>query len=222
MISGMRGRRLARAGRTLLWLVTGALVVLSCHVLAYALEPRASLVGSELVVRGGPRLLVIAAGGLAVFGLVSVGVVWAAWLGVRERLLLEERPVVNPPRLRLLRFGARAVLLWVATSLVFAYFESYLHWRAGLGWHGIQCLVGPVHRDAVPLLAGLSVLAAALVCASEHVVAWARRVFAARRAGRPPRSVARTTRRRPASVRLARPSSLSLGWSQRGPPVPSV
>ena len=40
--------------------------------------------------------------------------------------------------------------------------ESYLHWRAGLGWHGLHCLAGPVHRDAVPIVAALSLVAVAL------------------------------------------------------------
>ena len=31
--------------------------------------------------------------------------------------------------------------------------ESTIHWREGLGWHGLHCLLGPVHRDAIPILA---------------------------------------------------------------------
>ena len=42
----------------------------------------------------------------------------------------------------------------------FAMFESYLHWRAGIGFHGLSCLVGPVHRNAIPLLAALALAAA--------------------------------------------------------------
>jgi hypothetical protein len=73
----------------------------------------------------------------------------------------------------------RAAVLFAATSATFAVLESYLHWRAGLGWHGLHCLTGPVHRDAIPLLLALSVVAAALACAVEHVLAWMRRVWAA-------------------------------------------
>ena len=36
-----------------------------------------------------------------------------------------------------------------------------LHWRAGLGFHGLDCLLGPVHRDALPILAALRVIVAA-------------------------------------------------------------
>jgi hypothetical protein len=38
--------------------------------------------------------------------------------------------------------------------------------------------VGPVHRDAIPILLALSLVAAALGEAVEHLVAWARRTFA--------------------------------------------
>ena len=55
-------------------------------------------------------------------------------------------------------------------------FESYLHWRAGIGFHGLSCLVGPVHRNAIPLLAALALAAAALAEAAEHLLAWARAV----------------------------------------------
>ena len=56
-------------------------------------------------------------------------------------------------------------------------FEAYLHWRAGLGWHGIACVFGPVHRDLLPIATALSFVAAALFAAAEHVVAWMRRTF---------------------------------------------
>jgi hypothetical protein len=65
-----------------------------------------------------------------------------------------------------------------------------VHWRAGLGFHGLSCLFGPVHRNALPLLAALSLLAAALAEAAAHLYAWmkatARALLeAALRLGRP-------------------------------------
>jgi len=77
-----------------------------------------------------------------------------------------------------LRLTVRALALFAATSLAFALLESYLHWRAGLGWHGLQCLLGPVHRDAVPVIGALSLLAVAVHGALEHLLAWARRLAA--------------------------------------------
>src|SRR4029077_11621674 len=124
---------------------------------------------------------------------LSVGVsscaLWLAALGVRERRLLETRPLLAEPRLRIGRLLARALVLWVTTMLAFALTESYIHWRAGLGWHGIHCLVGPVHRDVIPILGALSLVAAALVATLEHVLAWMRRVLAAITARLPPLSL---------------------------------
>jgi hypothetical protein len=76
-------------------------------------------------------------------------------------------------------------VLAVVSSLSFALFESTLHWRAGLGWHGLSCLTGPVHRDALPILVALSLVAAAAFAAGEHVVAWLRRTLARLAAVRP-------------------------------------
>ena len=91
------------------------------------------------------------------------------------------RDAAAPP-LRLGRLLVRAVALLLATSLGFALFESWQHWRAGLGWHGLHCLTGPVHRNAIPILAALSLVAAALAAALEHVLAWMRRTIARLRA----------------------------------------
>ena len=106
--------------------------------------------------------------------LVSVAVVWLAALGVRERARLAPERVA--PSLRLRRLGVRAVGLYLASCFAFAMFESYLHWRAGIGFHGLSCLVGPVHRNAIPLLAALALAAAALAEAAEHLLAWTRAV----------------------------------------------
>jgi hypothetical protein len=110
--------------------------------------------------------------GLTLLG--SVLVVWLAAVGVRERARLEPERVA--PSLRLRRLGLRTIGLYLASSFAFAMFESYLHWRAGIGFHGLSCLVGPVHRNAIPLLAALALAAAALAEAVEHVLAWMRAV----------------------------------------------
>jgi hypothetical protein len=41
----------------------------------------------------------------------------------------------------------------------------------------MHCVFGPVHRDLVPIATSLSFVAAALLAAAEHVVAWMRRTF---------------------------------------------
>jgi hypothetical protein len=166
----------ARPLRVLCWLGTGSVVVLGSRSIVYALSP--SPLAAELSHRaGGPTLPVVAAiASVLAIGL-SAAIVSLAALGVRERRLLETKPVIDSPQLRLRPLLARALALWLVTMPAFAYLESYIHWRQGLGWHGLHCLVGPVHRNAIPVLGALSLVAAALASAVEHVVAWIRRTL---------------------------------------------
>jgi hypothetical protein len=159
--------------KLLLWPALVALLVLCARVLAYALAPSPLARVLERSA-GGPSLVTVALVSLGLAATASTLVVWLASLGVRERARLQPERVA--PRLRLRRLGLRAVVLYVASSLAFALFESYLHWRAGLGFHGLSCLVGPVHRNGIPLLAALALIAAALAEAAGHVLAWMRAV----------------------------------------------
>jgi hypothetical protein len=193
-----------RAARTAsLWLTVGALVVLGSRWIAYQLAP-SPLASALQHQAGGPRLLVVAAIALGLAFSVGAAVVALAALAVREQGLLEERPVLVRPRVRLLRLAVRALVLWATTALAFALLESTIHWRAGLGWHGLHCLVGPAHGDAVPILLALSFLATALVAACEHVLAWLGRTLArlavSLRAGASPLLPARPTGRLRISV----------------------
>jgi len=202
--------------RRLKWPLAGALVVLASRALVYALSP--SPLAAELSKQaGGPRLPLVAIVTVGLAVALSAAVLWLAALGVRERALLETRPLVATPRLAPHLVFARAFALWPATMLAFALLESYIHWRAGLGWHGLHCLTGPVHRDAIPVLGAFSLVAAALVGALEHVLAWMRRVaavLAAQRRLAPvlPLQRSGTLPRRPVASFLARPSA-------RGPPL---
>jgi hypothetical protein len=159
--------------RLLLWPAAVAVLVLCARGLAYALAPSPL---ARLLERsaGGPGLVTVTLVSLGFAATASILVVWLASVGVRERARL--RPERVAPSLRLRRTAVRAVALYLSSSLAFAMFESYLHWRAGLGFHGLSCLVGPVHRNAIPLLAALSLLAAALAEAAGHVLAWMRAV----------------------------------------------
>jgi hypothetical protein len=163
--------------RPIAWLAALALVVLGSRTIAYAISP--SPLAAELSHQaGGPTLPVIAVVAVLLAVGLSVAVVWLAALGVRERRLLETRPVIGAPRLRLGLLATRALALWLIAMPAFAYLESTIHWREGLGWHGLHCLTGPVHRNAIPILAALSLVAAALAAALEHVLAWMRRTLA--------------------------------------------
>jgi hypothetical protein len=156
------------------WVGLIALLVLAARWLAYALAPTTTLSGQLKGSVGGPSLVAVTLVSLGLAALVATLTVWLAAIGVRERQRLQPERI--PPELRLRRLGLRAVELYAASSLAFAMFESYLHWRAGIGFHGLSCLVGPVHRNAIPLLAGLALAAAALWEAAEHLLGWMRAV----------------------------------------------
>jgi hypothetical protein len=158
--------------KRLVWPGVVAVLVLVARWLAYALAPPSPLASRFERSAGGPDLVVVTLASLALAAAFAVFVVWLAAVGVRERQPLHPERV--QPELRPGRLALRAVLLLAASSLAFAAFESYLHWRAGIGFHGLACLVGPVHRNALPLLAALSLGAAALAEAAEHVFEWLR------------------------------------------------
>jgi hypothetical protein len=162
-----------------IWTAIAGLVVLATHTIVYAASPSESQILGELEHKAGPPELTLGLAGIAVAaGLIAVAVLWVAVIAVRERVALEQHEFVVAPRLHVFVLAARAITLFAVTSFVFAMVESYIHWREGLGWHGIHCLVGPIHRDAIPVLAGLSLLATALHGAVEHLLAWARRLVA--------------------------------------------
>jgi hypothetical protein len=162
-----------------IWAVVALAVVFATRTLVYALVPQ-SLLLTELADNRvmGPHLTLplLAIVGAAV--VLGAGVLAVAVASVRVRLELEGRRLVSAPRLRPGLLAGRAIALYLVASFTFAMLESYIHWRDGLGWHGLHCLVGPVHRDAIPILAALSLLAVAVHGAVELLLAWARRLFA--------------------------------------------
>ena len=165
--------------RAAAWTLIAVAVVLLTRTIVYALAPSQSQLLTELEQRTGPPQLTGALAGVALLAAVlGAAVLWVSVVAVRERLALERRELAEAPRVRPLRLAGRALALFLAVSFAFAMLESYVHWRAGLGWHGLDCLVGPMHRDALPVLAGLSLLAVAAHGAIEHLLAWARRLVA--------------------------------------------
>jgi hypothetical protein len=150
------------------------LVVLTARALAYATVPDPSARFLEHRA-GGPTLPALALVVLGICAMLAVTVCWLVAVGVRERALIERRVA---DRFAVARTCVLAAGLTLTTCFAGGMFEAYLHWRAGLGWHGLHCLVGPVHRDLIPFEAGLSFVAAALIAAARHVAAWMRRTFA--------------------------------------------
>lgn len=178
---------MTRLRRAVLWAGAGVLVILVARWLAYAVapSPAAQLLEQRA---GGPGLPLLTLVSLALGGSFALAICWLAALGIRERALLERRLLAAPPPcFRAARTVLLALALSVCTSVAGGFLEAYIHWRAGLGWHGLHCLFGPVHRDLLPFEAGLSFVAAALLAAAEHVAAWMRRTFALLRAV-PPRA----------------------------------
>jgi hypothetical protein len=201
--------------RLLPWPAAIGLLVLSARALAYALAP-SPLAGRLEGSTGGPRLVVVTLVALGVAAVVSTLAVWLVAVGVRERQRL--RPERAAPRLRLRRLGLRAVVLFAGSSLAFALFESYLHWRAGIGFHGLSCLAGPVHRNVIPLLAALSLIAAALAEAVGHVAGWMRAVV---RELRRRRLLPLRRSQRPVLLRGLTPRAAVLRGRGRAPPAPA-
>jgi hypothetical protein len=199
--------------RLLLGGLTAGLVVLVARSLAYATVPGPS--AQFLAHRaGGPAFPVLV---LAVVGIGAVAAVIVCWLvafAVRERALLERR---EAEPFALARTCALALGLALATSLAGGLFEAYLHWRAGLGWHGLHCLVGPVHRDLLPFDTGLSLVAAACLAAARHVALWMRRTFARLAAQLPALPLVESTR--VGGTTTLRVASRIVAAPARGPPA---
>ena len=208
-----------RAARLTLWVVALAAVVDVSRWLSYRLAPPSAAQAGLEQATGGPRPLVLALVALALLLGLAVSALWLATLFVRERTFLETGGKGGAPVLDIRVLAVRSLVLLIGSSLAFSALESYLHVRAGLGLHGLHCLLGPVHRDALPLLAGFSVLAAALVGAIAHVVAWMRRTLVALRRRRPLVAGPRVRSLCPPNGRVPR-LLLAGALGSRGPPLP--
>lgn len=191
---------------------TVVLVVLLARTLAYAAEPgpMARLLEQRAA---GPAFPAVALVALALGFGVAVAVCSLAAIAVKERALIERRPA-EPFAVR--RMLAVACALAVATCIAGGLLEALIHWRAGLGWHGLHCLLGPVHRDLIPIETGLSFIAAAILAAARHLVVWMRRTFARLAPVPPYLGFGSSHSWIPVSLRAAQ---LVGGASARGPPV---
>ncbi|MDX6369491.1 MAG: hypothetical protein QOG93_993 [Gaiellaceae bacterium] len=209
-----------RACKTGLWLGSGVLVVLLARSIAYAVSPAPAarvLEGRA----GGPSLPVVTLVALALGASLAIAICALAAMGVNERARLESRRLATPaPSLGAGRMVLSALLLSATTSIAGGLFEAFLHWRAGLGWHGLHCLTGPVHHNLIPIATALSFIAAALIASGGQVAAWMRRTYAA--LGAPALRIAVAALVLP-TLRLDTPrNSLQVGTSSaRAPPAVS-
>jgi hypothetical protein len=200
--------------RLLRFIATVALVVLAGRQLAYALVPQPGATTLQHAV-GGPGLVVTTLVALSVGLALACAVLWFVSLGVRERHLLSGEQTATP-RVGAARVAFDAVTLAAAGCLAFAALESYIHWRAGMGFHGLHCLTGPVHRNAIPILCALALLAASVRGALRHVLAWMRRTIALLRTR--PRALPQAARLYAAATQTAFPALLADRTRVRGPP----
>jgi hypothetical protein len=168
-----------RACKTGLWLGSGIIVVLLSRSIAYAVSPAPAARVLEARA-GGPSLPVVTLAALTLGASLAIAICALTALGVNERARLEERRLAAPaPNLGAGRMVFSALLLSATTSLAGGFFEAFLHWRAGLGWHGLHCLSGPVHQNLIPIATALSFVAAALIAAGRQIAGWMRRTYAA-------------------------------------------
>jgi hypothetical protein len=204
------------SGRRVLWAAVAGLLMLTTRWLCYALAP-SPLAGRLEGSVGGPRLVVVALVSLALAAAVSAAALWLAIVGVRERQRL--RPERELPRVRLRRLALRTLVLAATGSLGFALLESYLHWRAGIGFHGLSCLFGPVHRNALPVLISLSLVAAAVAEAVQHLHEWGHATV--RELLRPRVLLASGGRAHGSAEQRLSPRLLRLRARSRAPPLPA-
>jgi hypothetical protein len=167
-----------RAQRLALWLGVALLVFLGGRYLAYALAPRPTLEAARLGrTTGGARSLELALALLVGAAVLSAAVLAVATAAVRQRRLTAGAGSLRPPAPSAARVLLAAVTLWALTSAAFGLVEWRIHAAAGLHMSPLHCLVGPIHRDVLPIYAALALLAAALTAAAEYLVAWLRRTI---------------------------------------------
>ena len=195
-----------------------ALVVLTARQVAYALAPQPTITSLPNAV-GGPGLVMTTLVVVPVALGLGCAILWLAALGVRERHLLSE-DAVAAPRVRPVSIALDGAALAVAGCAAFAALESWVHWRAGLGFHGLACLTAHEHRNAIPIIFALALLAAAARGALRHVMAWMQRTILSLRPR--PRAVPRTTLLPHATSQPAISSLLADRIRVRGPPPAAV
>jgi hypothetical protein len=197
---------------------TVAFVVLAARQLAYLLAPQPAITSLPDAV-GGPGLVVTTLVVIPLALALGCALLWLAALGVRERHLLSEDAIVAP-RVRPAAVALDGAAIAVAGCAAFAALESWVHWRAGLGFHGLACLMGHQHRNAIPIIFAVALLTAAARGALRHVVAWMRRTIVLLRAR--PRALPHAILVHSATAEPALSSLLGNRIRVRGPPPAAV
>ncbi len=200
------------------WVTVIALLELATRAVVYALAPEQSLQMTSLSAKfGGPQLVVVALVAIGLAVILSTAVLAIAARGARSHHALRS-PDAPGPKLPVAQTVRRAGALTVTAWLTFAAVESYTHWRAGLGFHGLNCLWGPVHVNAMPVAAGLAIVAAAALTAAQHLLRWMRRVVARLLLRRPVAPARPTVARLRRGLTVTRPALSCAAAYPRPPP----
>jgi hypothetical protein len=151
-----------------------AAIALVARTIAYALSPAPT--AEQLAGRlGGPHLVIVAGVTLGLAALASLLLVVLTAAAIDERARLAA--VRDTPSLDVRAIPLRAIGLFTASAAVFAGVESTIHWHAGYGFHPQHCLTGPVHENAIPILAALAVIASVAIAVADRLRAWAQRTL---------------------------------------------
>jgi hypothetical protein len=206
--------------RCWLWMAAVLLVVGLSRQIAYGLSdaPLAERLSAQ---GGGTNLTAVASISLGIAALASAIGLWLVATGLRERSRLELDDWVDGGRpINLRGVALSTLLLSVASATAFTSLESWLHYRAGLGFHAYHCLFGPVHENALPILIALSLVVSVAIAAVDAVLSAARRLVAQLVCSRrpvPPSS----SQSLPAPCREPRTRVRAGGRRSRGPPLPA-
>ena len=172
-------RRRALTGlRACGWFAVSTAAAFLARAAVYSFAPTGTPLGTRLAAATGGPSLMLEIVAFALAACASLAIVGTAVVAVAERRRLDPLALSASPCIEPLQVAKRAVVVMLASSLVFTTVETNVHWRSGLGFHGVRCLTGPVHRDALPFLAALPLLASAVLTAAGHVLAWLRRAIA--------------------------------------------
>jgi hypothetical protein len=205
------------------WAAAAALTLGVGRWIAYSLAGSGTVAQRLSGAPAGPALIWVAACSLAVAAAIALTSLWLVAAGIRERSRLDLDGWASPPTpIRWAAVVRRAAALWAVDVAGLLALDCAVHCLDGFGFHGMACLASQAHRDAVAVLAALSLLASALAEAAGHVLSALRRYVAELVAARPPRDPPPPPQACPRQTAIRRRRLGSGANLRRGPPASVV
>ncbi len=213
MNQGSRASRLAR--RASFWLAAGfALLIAHDAVFAAQVGPGQALTSA---LRDAGHSYWGLASMLLVVGAAIGGAAWLARMAILERRALQGAGRQHPPGNWRRRTTSHWIRLFILVALAFAVQENAEHFLSHGHLIGVGALIGPEYPLALPVLALVTGLAAAVTAlVREHEAALLERIAAARAGVRPLR---RTDPIRPEPTRVQASPPMSAHRALRAPPL---